>query len=98
MIEYAGGTFDRIRKFDCHVVDLENDHGGGYFTVIPISPLKHRKEHKTQASVDIVDDGHSTTFLITDDWGKDHKMVIENVHHAEIEKAKDAAKANGLYT
>jgi hypothetical protein len=98
MFEFEGMVFDKIRKFDCHVVHLENERGGSYCTVIPISPLEHREKRRTRASVSIVDDGHSTTFVITDDWGKEHKMVIDNIHAMEIEAAKDAAESNGLYS
>jgi hypothetical protein len=79
----------KIIKFDCNVVDLSYKEGGGYFTVLPVS---------THSKVEINKDNNRTTFIITDDWGKVHVMLIPNFMNEEIATAiKSAEKINQAF-
>lgn len=76
----------KIIKFDCNVVDLAHKEGGGYFTVLPVS---------TRSKVEVKKDDTHTNFIITDDWGKVHIMLIPNFMNDEIAIAiKGAEKIN----
>lgn len=98
MIIFQERKYDSIKKFDCHILDFHNNTGGGYFTCLPISPLKHRQgcQRNFPDKVEITKDESFTHFAITDDWGTVHTVSIGNEHKAEIETATQAAKEQGL--
>lgn len=94
---WQGEYFNKIRKFDCLVVDLERFGGGGYFTSIPISSLDFRKKcPHSKARVEIRDKKDVTEFIIFDDWGTSYQMVIPNSMTKEIETARKSAIKNEL--
>ena len=94
---WEGREYYRIKKFDCHIVDLQfTKEGGGYFTVLPISPLEYRRENSTQAKVIINKEETVTQFIIYDDWGTPHEMVIPNYFAQDIFNAEQAAKEQEL--
>jgi hypothetical protein len=96
-VEYLGGKFYGINKFDCIVIDLKTTkHGGGYFTRMPISPAEYRKGCPTKASVMVSPGSVLTTFLITDDWGRLHTVRIKTKCQEEINKAIEYATEYGL--
>lgn len=86
-----GRTFSGIERFDCHVVSLYNEHGGGYFTVIPISPLDYRKKNHTNAKARIEESNGYVEFYVYDDWGSQHIMKIPKSMHKEIRLARQSA-------
>ena len=83
--------FTSVREFDCRVVGLENEHGGGFFTALPISPYSFRKENPTKASVSVNKCKNYTTFIITDDHGRQHIVYLHNDLKEEIKTAHKAA-------
>lgn len=85
-IWYNGNQFDKINKFDCRVIDLDN-----FFTCLPISSAEFRAKHPTKAKVEIIQNDRFTIFLITDDWGDTKSVRIPNTMQAEIQKARQAA-------
>jgi hypothetical protein len=90
--------FFGIERFNCIEVSLKTTpDGGSYFTCLPISPLSYRKNKPTKAMVRVnkLKNGY-TEFLINDDWGSEHQMLIPNYMNVEIEKAIKAAKNNRL--
>lgn len=96
---WQGRTYNSIKEFDCHVVDLETERGGGYLTVIPISPKEYRERHRmTRAAVRIEIGDAYTVFKITDDWGAPYRMAIPNEMKEEIRVAKQAAIKQNLLT
>ena len=100
MVIFQGREYAKIKKFDCCVIDLEHEHGGGVFTALPISSLEHRTKpgHRDFPDNVIVNDtGLFTIFKITDDWGTMHIVMISSKdHQAEIQSAIEAAKEQGL--
>ncbi len=91
---------DKIREFDCCILSIDCKGGGGYFTAFPISPKEYREScgRTMPDKVTVEQDDETTTFIITDDWGHDYEVSIDNVHHVGIEHAKDKAKESGLLT
>lgn len=96
MIIWEDEVYSKIIRFDCHIVELETKYGGGYFTVIPISPPEYRKHTPTKARVVIEDDGGYTTFKIYCDWGQCHLMQIPNEMVEAIEMGRQGAVDNDL--
>lgn len=96
-IQWAGQEWDRIVRFDCHIVELGyHDGPGGYFTALPISPLSYRRQNPTQASVRIFRGHRHMVFEITTDYGDRKEMRIPFAMKAEITAAVDAARAMEL--
>ncbi len=99
MIRYKGNEFDNIKEFDCNVLSFGYDSGnGGYFTVIPVSPLDYREEegHRDSAKVEISIGATSTQFDITSDHSEIYTVIIDNIHSDEIQKAIIAANDQKL--
>lgn len=94
---WQGREYYGINKFDCRIVDLKSTKNGGtYFTGIPISPLEYRKKNPTKAEVKIIKveitkSVNYTIFIVYDDWGTPHKMMIPDTMSEEIKIAKQAA-------
>jgi hypothetical protein len=88
---------DKVVEFDGTLIKLENDNGGGFMTVVPISPLAYRKTiHKTQAHITCDTDVMFTTFKITDDYGHVHMLSIPNDQREAIDHAIACAKTQEL--
>lgn len=92
------GWYSKIRKFDCRIIDVGwQEGGGGYFTVLPVSPLEYRKRNPTKASVQIIEQPYGyVTFLIVDDWGDQHSVRIHKSLDAEIKLATKIARDENL--
>ena len=96
MIKYDGMEFEKVNKFDCHVLGFDM-----FMTVIPVSPKEHRDKEEARgrtmsAKVIITEDDEFTHFDITDDWGKTQRVSLTNDMVKEIETARAAAKRQGL--
>lgn len=91
MVICQGCEYEKVNKFDCHIVDLDN-----FFTVIPISPKEYRDKNPTKAAVRIEDDGTKTTFKINNDWGALYSLTMPNHMAMEISIAKEHAVNDGL--
>jgi len=101
MVIFEGREYQKIRKFDCIVLNFQNTEGPGYFTVLPISPKEYREEQTkagrtTKAKVEIIEYLHFVKFEITDDRGEIHRVTISKDMKKEITAAKDSAKQKGL--
>lgn len=96
-ITFEGEHFYKIKEFDCRIVSLytttknKKNQQGTYFTVIPISSLKYRKENPTKAKVEILEGQIICEFRIWDDWGRLYIMRIPYKYKKEIDIAKKAA-------
>lgn len=90
---FEGRKFFGIKEFDCHCVGLftEKTLEGGFFTVIPISPLEYRKKTPTKARVEIKTENDWTIFKLYSDWGNYSIMEIHNSLSKEIEFARQKA-------
>ena len=93
---WEGREFYEIIEFDCHVINLSYKGGGGFFTVLPISPLKYRRKNGTQSEIQIKETHLYTIFSIWDDWGEKKEMQIPNSMLDKIETAKKWAIKNEL--
>jgi len=63
--------FSREGGFIVSLFTTEPDeHRGGYFTVVPISPPAYRKKHPTKAAV--YDNWHE--IIVYCDWGRAHHL------------------------
>jgi hypothetical protein len=72
-IEQLGFTEDGTFIVDIWTTPVA-DRRGGFFTVLPISPLGHRKEHKTKTKFVRPS---SDLLVIHDDWGRIYTIVSE---------------------
>lgn len=93
-IIFQGNFYDKVRRFDCNVVDLGYNEGGSFFTVIPISPVEYRRANPTKAHVEITEPAavpNHILFSIWDDWGSCHEIYLPRKMSAEIEAAKKSA-------
>ena len=93
--------FYGIKEFDCKIVSLYTtakykNRQGTFFTVIPISNLKFRKEHRTKAYIKIQEIKDYTIFYVYDDHGTCHIMKIHNSLQKEINNARIGAMKQGL--
>lgn len=96
-VVWEGREYHSINKFDCNIVDLQTTaKGGGYFTVLAISPTEYRRNNPTKAKVIINREDTVTQFIIYDDWGHPHEMVIPNYFAQDIFNAEQAAKEQEL--
>ena len=96
MIKFDGEVYTSIDKFDCHTIILISEGGGGYGTVIPISPKGYRDVNPTRAGVSVDIKSHQTNFHITSDLGEKFLVEIDNCHSFEIVSAIISANENGL--
>lgn len=103
-IKVDNTEFDSVGSFsfDCKSIDITFSEGGGYFTSLPISPLKYRQENDTISRRNVK--GHiensdtHTVFKITDDWGGVHTISINNRFKKEIKKTIKAGKKEQILT
>jgi len=98
MIEFRGEKYDAIDQFDCHVLSFKYEpEGGGFCTILPISPLSYRKNVPSNSShVRVSIEEKHTEFLIVDDHNKAHLVKVDNKHSDEIVKAIAAATREQL--
>ena len=98
-IKFNGKDYVAIEKFNCHVISLQEAHGSGYTTVLPISDKEYRKKYGTKAKVKITNaiEGY-TSFWCYDDLGNCQIMDIPNHLQKQIEFAKQAAIDNELFS
>ena len=96
--EYTIEKSDTVLKFDCHVISVDFKGGGGFCTVLPISPREYRESQNRilPDKVEIAYDSEYTTFIITDDWGNEYEVAIDNHHQTAINNAINSAKEEGL--
>lgn len=86
-----------IRGFDCITISLEKlENCGEFITWLPISPADYRKEHPTEAKVEIIKKRGFTKFKITDDWGDIHVVKISNRFWHKIKQATQSAIEQNL--
>jgi len=89
--------FETVDKFDCHVLSFAyHEGGGGFGTVLPISPKEYREKNGTNAKVIVEIGDQSTKFIIDDDLGTTRLVDIDNSHSCEILNAIIAAHEDGL--
>lgn len=95
---YKNGSYDKIVRFDCVIIELGyNDGLGGFFTVIPISSIEYRKEHPTKCAIEIERFLDYTVFVIFDDWGDRYVINIPNTMQSQIDSAIESAKAKEIH-
>lgn len=96
MLIYRGQSWAIICEFDCHILNVAHNEGGGMFIAFPISPKDYRDVTPTKAKVEIRRIKDSTFFDITDDWGKQETVEITNDETVAITNAVIAAEKQGL--
>lgn len=71
-------SFAAVKRLDLAngVVSLLNIAGGGYSTVLPISPADYRKERPTRARAFYSLNKGVHRFLLSDDWGTEHVLIL----------------------
>ena len=96
--DYTIEKGDTIREFDCRVISIKYNGGGGFFTALPISPKEYREslKHELPDKVEVTYDSEYTIFTITDDWGNEYTVAIDNHHQTAINNAINSAKEQGL--
>lgn len=98
-IIWEGQYYYDIQTFDCRIVRLQPHRiGGGYTTVLPISPLEYRKKNPTKAKVVIInkEEREYVDFHCYNDYGGCSIMSIPKYMVEKIEVAKFAAKEQEL--
>lgn len=80
MIKWENRQYDYIRRLDLRtgLISLGNFNRAGYGTVLPISPPEHRHNHPTKVTLDYKKKGDVHVFEITDDWGTEYVLSIED--------------------
>jgi hypothetical protein len=74
VVSYKCYTADSGKEFNGNIISIKNEDGkydmcSGFFTVIPISPLSHRKKYKTKTCYRLERLDDSVIFTLFDDWG-----------------------------
>lgn len=65
------------------LVDATTQGGGGFFTVIPVSPSEHRKKHPTKFNVERKSDSE---LIVYSDWGEPYFFRGDGEFLDELEK------------
>lgn len=77
-------TFDSLIRFDGRSVE-----GNNFFTHLPISPKDYREERGDFPVFIQFWKGETVTeFVVTDDWGEQHVLLIPNKMSEVIEQSK----------
>ncbi len=96
------------KKYDClnenfdlstGLMDFKNEHGGGFFTKLPISEYSYRKNHPTKAKIYYEKNPFYHHFKIVDDYGKASNLLISenDVSKEFISEQLTKASVVGLY-
>lgn len=92
--EWDENNFEILNSFDGRVVD-----GNCFLTVLPISPKECREQQAdSPVFVQFWKGETSTEFVVTDDWGIQHVLLIPNHMEKVIEDCKSKILSNGLPT
>lgn len=91
--EYSNHEFASLKEFDGRVIS-----GNNFSTVLPISPKEYRDKQPGGSPVFVQfwkGETHSE-FVVTDDWGDEHVLLIPNGMSQIIEESKRSIIANEL--
>lgn len=95
---YEGTDFD----LGAGIIELMTGFGGSFFTGLSISPLDYRSQHTSNAKITYKITKKQTMFLITNDWGTESEIIMDNTHkdliRKSIKRIKEEKLCFGCYT
>jgi hypothetical protein len=82
--EYSNHEFESLVKFDGRTVE-----GNNFLTVLPISSKEYReKKGPNPVFVQFWQGETHSEFVVTDDWGTQHVLLLPNEMKESIEESK----------